>query len=185
MKKLAEQIRRVGLLANTGKPAVAAAVRKAAALIASSGRQAVTEPATAKLARLRLKQSGDAPSLARESDLVLVFGGDGTILRAARELAGSATPILGVKFGGLGFLTACSSQQLASGLRSVWAGKFSIEERPLIEAEGESSSGAIHATALNDFVVSRGATSRLIELEVAVNGEELTTYLCDGLIVSS
>jgi len=185
LKNLADKIRRVGLLANTGKPAVAAAVRRAAALVAASGREALSEPATSKLARLKTRLCDSPAALASSCDLVLVFGGDGTMLRAARELSGCATPILGVKFGGLGFLTAVSSQQLSRGLKCVWAGEFTIEERPLIEADGEVGGERLHSIALNDFVVSRGATSRLIELAVSVNGEALTNYLCDGLIVSS
>ncbi len=185
MKRLAEKIRRVGLLANASKPAVAAAVRRAAALVAAAGRTVLTEPATADIARLRVPRCDSPAALAAACDLVLVFGGDGTMLRAARELAGSRTLILGVKFGGLGFLTAVSTEQLARGMRRVWAGEFTIESRPLIAAEGLASGEPIRSLALNDFVVSRGATSRLIELGVAVNGEHLTTYLCDGLIVSS
>lgn len=164
---------------------MAAAVRRAAALVAASGRAALSEPGTAALARLQTALCDSPAALAQSCDLMLVFGGDGTMLRAARELSGSATPILGVKFGGLGFLTAISSQQLSRGLQRVWAGDFTIEERPLIEAEGEVGSEPLRSLALNDFVVSRGATSRLIELAVSVNGEALTNYLCDGLIVSS
>jgi NAD+ kinase len=182
---LADQVRRVGLLANAGKPAVASAVRRAAALVAAAGREVLTEPSTADIARLRVPRCDSPAALAASCDLVLVFGGDGTMLRAARELAGSRTPILGVKFGGLGFLTAFSADQLARGLKRVWAGDFTIESRPLIEVDGFASGEPVRSLALNDFVVSRGATSRLIELGVAVNGEPLTTYLCDGLIVSS
>ena len=93
--------------------------------------------------------------------------------------------LLGVKLGGLGFLTAISAQHFARELRAVWAGKLTIETRPLIEVSGSVAGRLMTCAALNDFVVSRGSGSRLIELEVAVDGEELTRYRCDGLIVSS
>ncbi len=123
--------------------------------------------------------------MARAVDLLLVFGGDGTILRVAREVAGSQTPILGVKVGGLGFLTTVSSTQLRPALKQIWLGDFLLESRPLIQATGRAHGKTIAEQALNDFVISRGATSRLIEVAVTVDAEELTRYRCDGIIVSS
>lgn len=107
------------------------------------------------------------------------------MLRVARELMGAQTLILGVKVGGLGFLTAVQSSQLASALKQIWAGEYLIESRPLIEAAGKAQEKKIAELALNDFVISRGATSRLIELAVTVDADELTRYRCDGLIISS
>jgi NAD+ kinase len=117
-------------------------------------------------------------------DLLVVFGGDGTILRVARDIAGSRTPILGINIGGLGFLTAASAKALATALQAVWEGKYVLESRALIEARGETAGGKFRHRALNDFVVSRSAP-RLVELEVSVNGQPLTQYRADGLIVSS
>lgn len=128
---------------------------------------------------------GDATALAREVDLLLVFGGDGTMLRAARDIAGSKTPLLGVNIGGLGFLTAVPSERLDHALEELWAGKFKYESRALIEASGRCNGKQVKHCALNDIVISRGALSRLISLDVSVNGELITRYRCDGLIVSS
>ena len=141
--------------------------------------------ATARLAKLKIPTLPDAAAVARETDLLLVFGGDGTMLRAARDTAEAGTPLLGVNLGGLGFLTAISADQFAMGLRAVWQGKFTVETRPLIEVSGSLGGKLLSLPALNDFVVSRGSGSRLIELEVTVDGEELTRYRCDGLVVSS
>lgn len=126
-----------------------------------------------------------AASLSREADLLLVFGGDGTMLRVARSVAGSATPMLGVNLGGLGFLTAVPSDELPRALNHVWRGEFKFETRDLIEAGGVCRGERIRATALNDIVISRGAVSRLISLDVGVDGELVTRYRCDGLIISS
>jgi NAD+ kinase len=123
--------------------------------------------------------------LARHCDLLLVFGGDGTMLRVVGETNGSVTPILGVKMGRLGFLTAVSSKELAAGLEKLWRNDFVIESRPLMEASGHCQGRPVRMCALNDIVISRGAVSRLIELDVSVNNQSLTRYRGDGLIVSS
>jgi NAD+ kinase len=121
----------------------------------------------------------------RQVDLMLVFGGDGTMLRAAREIAGLRTPILGVNIGSLGFLTATASDQLAVALKQVWHGEFTFESRALIQAAGLCNARDVDQSALNDIVVTRGIAPRLIELEVRVDGEPLTRYRCDGLIFST
>ena len=107
------------------------------------------------------------------------------MLRVARDIAGSTTPVLGINVGGLGFLTAVPSDQLARAFKHLWRGEFSFERRALIEAELRNDGQRARKLALNDIVIGRGEVSRLIELEVEVNGEPLTSYRCDGLIVSS
>jgi NAD+ kinase len=171
LKKQADKIKRIGLVGNSEKASCAETIRKAARLIQKAGREAVVD--------------GDIATLARESDLLLVFGGDGTMLRAARDIAGSPTPILGINIGGLGFLTAVPSDQLPHALKEIWDGRFKYESRALIEAVGVCNGKKIREAALNDIVVSRGAVSRLITLDVSVDGELITRYRCDGLIISS
>jgi len=171
LKKEAEKIKRIGLVGNSDKAACANIIRKATRLAARAGRKAIINPDTA--------------ALARETDLLLVFGGDGTMLRAARDIAGSATPLLGINIGGLGFLTAVPSDELPRALNHVWRGEFKYESRALIEVSGRCHGQPTSETALNDIVVSRGALSRLIGLDVSVDGELVTHYRCDGLIISS
>jgi len=171
LKKHADRIKRIGLIGNSGKAACADIVRKAARLISRAGRKPVIHPDTA--------------ALARDVDLLLVFGGDGTMLRAARDLAGSSTPLLGINIGGLGFLTAVPSDGLARALNHIWKGEFKYESRALIEASGRCHGRPVSEMALNDIVIGRGAVSRLIGLDVSVDGELVTHYRCDGLIVSS
>jgi NAD+ kinase len=185
LKKTADHFQRIGLVGNAEKSACAASVRAAARLIQRSGRQVVGDEITTRLARLRCPAMPSVAALARAVDLLLVFGGDGTLLHTARQVAGSPTPLLGVNIGGLGFLTAVPSDQLAEALKQVWRGEFKYETRALIEASGTGRGKPISATALNDLVISRGAISRLIALDVTVNGEPITRYRCDGLIVSS
>ena len=177
--------RRIGLTANPDKIAARPLIRRVARSIAKEGKTVLADAGTAGLADLNIPTSADIASLASRSDLLLVFGGDGTMLGAARAVAGQSTPILGVNIGGLGFLTAVPSANLHRELPKIWSGDFSIEERTLIEATGTIAGQSVKQVALNDFVISRGATSRLIELEVKVNGEVLTHYRCDGLILTS
>jgi len=185
LKKNAEKIRRIGLLANFEKPSGRAVVREAAERIDSAGRAAVAEIQTARMAGLNCETFDDPAALARRTDLLLVFGGDGTMLRVIRETNGSGTPILGVNQGRLGFLTAISDKNIAAGLEKLWRNDFVIESRALVEATGQCQGRPIRMTALNDIVISRGAVSRLIELEVSVNDKYLTCYRGDGLIVST
>jgi NAD+ kinase len=182
---MAESVRRVGLVANPSKSETRSLMQQAARQIQRSGRKLVCDAVTAQISGLRCTATADVLSLARAVDLLLVFGGDGTILRVARETAGTDTPILGVKVGGLGFLTAVQAPQLGAALKQIWAGEFLLEARPLMEATGQAQGKPIHELALNDFVIGRGAASRLIEVAVSVDAEDLTRYRCDGLIVSS
>ena len=183
MKKLAEHIRQVGLIANSDKISSRPLVRRAAFLIRASQRKVLIDAATAALAGLKVATCPDSAALARQVDLMMVFGGDGTMLRVARETAGSRTPFIGINVGSLGFLTDVQAHQLPLALKQIWAGETILESRSLIEATLRSGSKRIAESALNDFVISRGAAPRLIDLEVTVDGETLTRYRCDGLIV--
>jgi len=185
LKKNADKIRRIGLIGNSEKVSRADVVRRAAQLIQRAGRKVFCDVETARLARLKAATCADAAALAREVDLLLVFGGDGTMLHVARKIAGSLTPMLGVNIGGLGFLTGVPSDELAVALKCIWNGQFRYESRALIETSGRCNGNRILETALNDIVVSRGAVSRLISLDVSVDGELITRYRCDGLIISS
>lgn len=179
------RIKTIGLTANPDKVAARQLIRRAAASIERQGTRVLTDSATGRLADLTAATVPDVATLAERCDVLFVFGGDGTMLGAARALAGLPTPILGINIGGLGFLTAIQYASLNRELPRIWAGEYSIEERALIEVTGSIDGERIKQLALNDFVISRGSTSRLIELDVSVNKEPLTRYRCDGLILSS
>lgn len=185
MKKRYDPIKRVGLVANPEKAAGRSALQKAVRLIRASGCEILADAATAQMGGLRLSPLANSLEVAKASDLIVVFGGDGTMLRVAREVAGIPTPIVGINVGRLGFLTAIPSSRLAETLKHIWAGDYRLESRYLISASGQLSTGNIEQLALNDFVFGRRTASRMIELEVSVDGEVLTRYRCDGLIVSS
>jgi NAD+ kinase len=185
LKHPGDYIKRVGLVANTDKRACARVVGTAARLLAQARRQVFTDASCARMAHLHARICPDVASLSRVVDLLLVFGGDGTMLRVAREIAGCRTPMLGINIGGLGFLTAVPSDALPRALALIWQSEFKFECRALIEAYGRGQGRRIRGRALNDIVIGHGLEPRLVELEVSVDGDAVTTYRCDGLIISS
>lgn len=185
MRKLSETIRRVGLVAHPDKAGVLRVLRRAARTLAERGIALTADEVTAGLLGGMVEPQPNLAALAAGSDLLLVLGGDGTMLRAARSAAAGGAPILGVNLGSLGFLTTCSVRDLDATLDLVLGGRCWVEHRSLIQLRRRGGAKPSLQVALNDFVISRGATPRLIEIAVRVDGEELTRYRGDGLVVSS
>ena len=179
------KIKKIAIVAKAETSAAKRIVQQAINLAKAAGLQPVTDESTASLAQLKLPIRKDPIAISRFADLIMVIGGDGTMLHWARTTAGSGTPIFGVNVGGLGFLTASSWKDLPKAMNAVVAGKFSIESRTLLSAIGQSCREKFKLKAMNDFVISRGSIPRMIRLEVKVDGEVLTTYRCDGLVVST
>jgi len=123
------------------------------------------------------------------TDLILSVGGDGTILRAAQAVVPGTTPITGINLGNLGFMTELSVEEAVKKLPTLLAGEGWIDERSLLEAElaptDERKELPRRFYALNDVVVARGAVARLIYVEANIDGEPLTTYKADGVIVAT
>ena len=123
---------------------------------------------------------------ARHLDMFVVLGGDGSMLRAARMGADHKIPILGVNMGRLGFLTEVTPDDWRTGLSKVLAGVYWVEERMMVHAELLRDGRSVGTyEALNEVVVSRGALARVVRLAAYVDGGYLTTYVADGLIVST
>lgn len=121
-----------------------------------------------------------------EVDLAVVLGGDGTILWVARRVASFDVPVLSFNMGHLGFLAAYPATEVYSRLEKVLAGDYTTEDRMMLTAEHYRGQGMLQSyTALNDVVVTKQLSLRLIQLETCVNGNLINTYLCDGLIVST
>ena len=121
-----------------------------------------------------------------EADLALVLGGDGAILAAARRLGPAEVPIVGVNLGKLGFLTSFSMEEAQDALEDLLAGNLPCETPMLLDCAVRRRGEVVHrSVAVNEAVVSRGALSRIINLKLLINGEALTTYAGDGLIVST
>jgi len=120
-------------------------------------------------------------------DALVTLGGDGTLLRGARLLAGRSVPILGVNLGRLGFLTTCGSGDAEAGLRLLATGEYVAEARMTLAARAVDPSGTTRQEwlALNDFVLHKGGFARVVRLSVAINGESIGVYAADGVIIST
>ncbi len=124
-------------------------------------------------------QGNDIPN---EAECVVVLGGDGTLIRAARELRGKNIPLLGINMGTLGYLTEAEVGNLEECLEQLLSGETQIEARMMLKGV---VNGTVEDVALNDIVLSRSGTLRIIHFNLYVNGELLNTYHADGMIVST
>ena len=116
-----------------------------------------------------------------EADLVVVLGGDGTMLRALRRLLGTTVPAVGVNFGSVGFLTTIPEEELEAGLKRVFAGEYDLVDLPTLEARAHED----RRDAVNDIVATSSTLGRMIELAWSVGGEPLGNLRCDGMIVAT
>jgi NAD+ kinase len=138
-------------------------------------------------ARLVGQQSGPTvPELAKISDLLVVLGGDGTILNVADQLGDDVKPIFGINVGSLGFLTCSTSADYRTSVQAVANGQINFSERTMVQVQvvshGKTSPIGV---GLNDVVLSRGKISRLILLSARVDGQSLTEFNADGLVIAT
>ena len=174
----------IGIIAHVGK---AGARRLAAALceeFAKRGAQTLLEARTAEA--MNLEGGLPVAELARRCELLVALGGDGTILRVLKELGDVITPIFGINLGSLGFLTCVSSADAMLAVGSIVARDYTLSSRQLLHMRVIRDGAEIASQrALNDVVLSRGAVSRMINIEARVNGRFLTAYHADGMIVAT
>ena len=176
--------KKIGLIAHTGKAGVAELVNSLAADFEKAGVSVLVEAGTAEIAGRA--DSKTTAELGREADLLVVLGGDGTILNVVGQLGELIKPIFGINVGSLGFLTCLNSSGYRQAVESIVSGQIAFSERTLLEAVVKN--GADHRATmigLNDAVFSRGEVSRLIRLKTRVNGEDLTEFNADGLIIAT
>lgn len=128
----------------------------------------------------------DKSEMGEISDLVISLGGDGTLCRAARDFAPYEVPLLGINFGGLGFLTEIPISRYRQGLNKILADDYRTEKRLMLEANLIRNKKKIETClALNDVVISKRGIPRIINLKTFVGGEFITTYSADGLVIST
>lgn len=119
------------------------------------------------------------PASAEGYDVVLSFGGDGTFLSTVRQTAPNTVPILGINSGRLGFMATVAMEEIPLALDQLWDNLYSVEERTLLQVEG-----AVTGLAFNEFTIQRSSTS-MISIEIVIDGEPLSQYWADGVIVST
>jgi NAD+ kinase len=177
---------KVAVIYKAHTPEAGALARELGAWLSAQGAPALLLEAGASHSAA---SQGPTLELPTDIGLVVVLGGDGTMLGAVRELvlAGlGEVPILGVNLGGLGFLTALAPEELMPAMERVLAGSFAAPPRLMLEAEvARPGQAPRQVTALNDVVINKAALARIVELCLEVDGQPLTTFRADGLIVST
>jgi len=170
---------RIGIVAKLNKPEALHMSQEVAGWLAERGVEVFLEGELAK--RIGYPKGYTDTELPNRIELMLVLGGDGTMLYAARLVGDRGIPILGVNLGGLGFLTAITVQEIYPILEDVIKDRFETEERMKLSVQFTKGG---HYTALNDVVV-KGTLARLINLEARINREYVTTYRADGLVIAT
>ncbi|MDP6470368.1 MAG: NAD(+)/NADH kinase [Kiritimatiellia bacterium] len=173
----------LGLIVNMRKPRARDVVDQIASKACKLGQTLIAE---AEVAALREDvEAVDRETLVGRADAIVACGGDGTMLSAARILDGDDTPVMGVNIGSLGFLTSIAEEGLDHALESLAAGDMDVRHWSIADAVVLSRGSEVgYYRALND-VVLRGGTSRVVTLDLSVGGDHVTSYMCDGLIVST
>jgi NAD+ kinase len=163
-----------------------AALEDIAGFLKSQGCDVVLERDTASAAGMTAYGTLDVPGIGAQCDLVLVVGGDGTMLGMGRQLACHGVPLIGINQGRLGFITDIPLDHFRNTLVPMLAGEYEEDQRSLMQAtvvrDGQS---VFEALAMNDVVVNRGATSGMVELRVEVDGHFVANQRADGVIVAS
>ena len=173
-------MKRIGLVLHAGRPEAATTAAWVAETVAARGIEVYASPSDAA----QIAGPSVVPGMPEELDLVLVLGGDGTLLRAAETL-GERAPLLGVNFGHLGFLSQLERTELEDGLRRVLEDGFDVDERMLLDAEIVGGAAPVRVRALNDIIIAKMDIGRSIRLAVSVAGERFVSWAADGIIVAT
>jgi len=178
-------MKRIGIICKAGRPEPAEILKKLLPWLRSKGHDVFLDMETAEILNIDGHSMANIPSLV---DIIIVLGGDGTMLNVARLVGEKGIPILGINLGGLGFITEVNREEIFEAVERVLSGNCSVEEedRIMLSAfvyrHGEKIADFI---VLNDVVVNKGALARIIDLETYVNKSYVATFKADGLIIST
>lgn len=172
--------RRVALIGKLRSPEIAASLQEISALLKARGCEVLVERETAD------GRGADYETIGKSADLAVVIGGDGTMLAAARNLVGRRVPLVGINQGRVGFMTDIGHADMQEGIGAILEGKYTLEERALLDAEIlRDGKSVLRTVALNEAVVGKGSQGRLIEFELSIDGEFVYRLRGDGVIVAT
>ncbi len=176
----------VGLIVKNDRPEALSLARKLTRWLRARRKSVLAEPDVARRVGARASTRDE---IAAHADLIVVLGGDGTLLSVARLAAARAVPILGINLGGLGFLTEVTAREATSTLARVLRGHYQVDRRITLDARvvrrGDGLQSAVRLQALNDVVISKRGLGRMLDLEVVADRKPVCSYRADGLIVAT
>jgi NAD+ kinase len=179
-------VKRVGIVAKPDAPRAPEVVTRLVDWLRQRRIEVILEKETGGIVpavRVPAAHKAELPGMV---DLLIVLGGDGTLLSMARAVGDLGVPIMGVNLGGLGFMTATTLDEMLPSLESALAGRMVVEDRLMLLARVVRNGAAVcEHMALNDVVITKSAMARIISLAVSVEGEYATAYRADGLIIST
>lgn len=174
----------LGIMANCRKPRTAAILAELETMCREAGLALVADQETSTL--LRSAAVAEPAAMFDSVDAVMALGGDGTMLKVARDLAGRDKPVIGVNSGALGFLTSVSEEELARAVKCLATDSYDVAERAVVESVILRQGVEVgRYRALNEVVVGRWDSLRVVMLDVAIDDGEVTSYHCDGLMIST
>jgi len=176
-------MKKIGIICKAGRPEPVEILKKFLPWLDNKGLEVFLDIETASKLNIEGHSRSEIPAI---SDVIIVLGGDGTMLNVARLVCEKGIPIMGVNLGGLGFITEVQREELYEAMEKTLKGESSIEERLMLTAHIHRHGERIaEYTVLNDVVINKGALARIIDLETYINKTYITTFKADGLIAST
>ena len=176
-------MQRIGIFAKRNQPDAVKLAQKLESWLSARGVTVLCDEELATKMAVPGKAAAEIPS---NSDMIIVLGGDGTLISVARNVGALETPILGVNLGSLGFLTEITTEELFPVLEQVLAGNYQMSDRLMLNVMVTRDGNLVEKhQVLNDMVINKGALARIIDMKVWVQDSYLTTFKADGLIISS
>jgi len=176
-------MKKIGIVSKAGRSEPIEILKDFLPWLNNKGLEVFLDTETASLLKMKGYPRSEMPSLV---DMIVVLGGDGTMLNVARLVCEKGVPILGVNLGGLGFITEVQKEEVCNAMDKTLSGEYSIEDRLMLTAHIHRHGEMIaEYTVLNDVVINKGALARIIDLETYINKTYVTIFKADGLIVST
>jgi NAD+ kinase len=181
--QLKEKMKRIGIICKPGKKEPLEILEEILPLLRQKGCETFVDSEAAEA----LNMDGySREEISSSADVIIVLGGDGTMLHVSRSVAEKGIPILGINLGSLGFITEVSRDEIFSAIKKMLEGKCAVEERLMLKASiHRGGQETADYAVLNDIVINKGVLARINDLEMYINGTYVTTFKADGLIIST